>query len=1171
MDRNSTPHNASPDAETPRDPQTTQRTRRRWRLVAGLCGALTVAAATTGGLHWILRADPTADWQRIETALDAEAWDDAEVRLRKYAQGFPDDARAQRALADVYLARAQRTQPEATYATSAKASRHLTRAAELAPADLELQQLALAALVTRKQSTAAAIVADRILALEPNDAGALLAKLDAPTSRDDQKAEAWFTKIVDRLARHDGAESIARAADLEHLLQAVRQAPNSDIARRRVGQSLDLFERLAAANTIPADRLANDTARLLRVAERFARAKDLANPEFLAEWGQLDARGERLRQAGIETGRCDLEVFYQSALAAFTRGDEAGFQLVEQGLATLASHPSDTADPTESQDQDADESRDDAELEDAPRTADDLRLLAASEWMLRRQASKASALLDQLSDSPSSQGAAALLGGWSALAQGKVDLAERDFQRAKKQLGEVAPVRMGTASVLLVQQRWRAALDQLDQVERDFDALTVEGLAWSKRFFGGERSGLHFWQMYAELKLGHWYDAQRHRQALAGTPLHWRAEALAITDLWLTDAKPVARRELADARCYNPRDLGLFALEIAMLRSDGRPDEAQRKIEEFAAETTDDQRQQLLFCGWLLKQGQPDLAWRQLERLATSPTDPESARIVTLLRAETKLAQGDAAETLRIVAPLATENRSALVAGLLAAASHARLRQIEQADASLAQAGAAQPDSVLLRHWRGEFSVSLQRWSQAIDDLSGSLDVASLRERAARQLSVAVRQLAEREPADAVAARLAPLLVRAPREPSLLVAQGELALRQGDLAAAELALAQAERFAPSDPALAADIADTWLRAKQSARALTAAQRALTLGPRQPLALLVASKAALALRQPQLTLDYTETLFALDPKPTTAALLRAEAFLAVRRVDDARRTLERALRSRPDFSGAYLALGKTYSSANQNERAIAVYRQGIAACPADRNLRRAELALLVQAQRANEAESATLEWTAIDESADTLLAIGEAYELGGELAVARDWYARVLDASEPRRRSAAHLLIGMNLLKVNAEARDPAVAQQARQHFESSIEAYPLNLVAVNNLAWIVCHDEQRPDDAVAILERARGNTRVGLWPTTFVHTFARVYRAAGRLDDARDTLRESLSMQPDQAPLMLELGLVLAEQRQPAVAREVLERALALGLSPADTTLAQTTLKQLEPPTVNAQ
>lgn len=1082
----------------------------------------------------------------LRSARKAQAngqWQEAELYLRNVLRDRPHDGPAHRELAEVYLRQAKAQTRRASYATDSRALYHLDQAGQLCPEDLPLQKELLNVYLSRRELPEAKEVAERITARQPDDVAALLLEGWAALNRRDAKqTEAWFNRLAAGLNPAQlqplSREELVMLCD--QLLKAVEQAPDQATAERRAEKALNVYQTLATGRRLDVGGLASRAARImLSLAVQWKPAGKKGRTEARLMLADLDRQAESLRAAAIAAGADEPLVCAQAASAALARGDREGaLEIARRGLAAAAAIPT-PADKTKTAPSDS----------VRPPGVLDMHLLLAQQLVQLRRYAEAEEHVNALVRQKESAGWGHLLAGWVALAQGQADKALGHYTRAQYVVGVTPPVRMGLAKTHLVLRQWGPALEQLQALERAFPRLSPEDRAWAAQFFGEGIEWIRFYQLHAELARGGWQEAERHCAALRGTSLGPKAEMAMVGYFWAAGQQQAAISRLAEARRHHPHDPRLLAAELAVLQRQGKISEAQRQVDAFAETAPhDDLQGVLLVCHWRRNHGQLQQAWDHLSAAEPKlPTTPEQKAALAVIKAELLLGLGRPEEAVSLIEPLCSDPQMATAAGLIVAAAQVRLDHPEKAAQAVATAREIHPDSPVLNHLQGELAAATGDYSQAIELLAPSLEAEGLRSRAAEVLAPVIRELARQEPPADVQKQVDRLLAKAPDEPALLVVKAELQLQQGQTDAAEALFEQLERQLPQDAQVAALRASAWLRANQVSRALEEAQRGLKLDPRHAACLLAAAQASLAADRPQEAHDHAVAAVQQNPRLVSAAWVRVQALRRLGRQDEAIGALEELTHNQPRMVEAHLALGQALAAAGRVDEALEAYRNGSANLPGNTSLIAAQVGLMSATGRLEEASRVASMAAETNPTAAICLILGDAFDAAKQFPAAQAYYRRALELADQQQKQTAHLLLGNSLLRQHQDQASPELLAQARDHFAAVVQADPANVLAANNLAWLLAKEFKQADEAARVIDNAQLRTDSGHLPASIAHTVAVVYRAAGRADDARRVLAKALVWRPDEPKLWRELAAVLADDGW-REATSALDRALPRGL-----------------------
>ena len=152
-----------------------------------------------------------------------------------------------------------------------------------------------------------------------------------------------------------------------------------------------------------------------------------------------------------------------------------------------------------------------------------------------------------------------------------------------------------------------------------------------------------------------------------------------------------------------------------------------------------------------------------------------------------------------------------------------------------------------------------------------------------------------------------------------------------------------------------------------------------------------------------------------------------------------------------------------------------------------------------------------------------------------------------------RSVGAHTMLGMLFGAQNKR-------EDAKKHYEQAIAIDQRAAVASNNLAWLYVEDGGNLDLALQLAQSAKNNLpespEVG-------DTLGWIYYKKGLTGQAVDTLKDSVTKQPERADFNYHLGLALAKNGDARSARQTLEKALRLDPKASEAQEARTVLTQL--------
>ncbi len=169
-------------------------------------------------------------------------------------------------------------------------------------------------------------------------------------------------------------------------------------------------------------------------------------------------------------------------------------------------------------------------------------------------------------------------------------------------------------------------------------------------------------------------------------------------------------------------------------------------------------------------------------------------------------------------------------------------------------------------------------------------------------------------------------------------------------------------------------------------------------------------------------------------------------------------------------------------------------------PKARTLGVQEVGLLCRLQRTQEAEDAAEQLAGSSPDADLCLALAATFLGSNALPPAGRWAEKAQAVGDPPRQTAARLLLGNVALAQGRRAKDKQLLARSRDFYLQVVKAQPENLLAANNLAWLLVFEFGQPEKAREVADGALRRTPLKLLPADVADTFALVYRRTGDWD-----------------------------------------------------------------------
>jgi predicted Zn-dependent protease len=410
------------------------------------------------------------------------------------------------------------------------------------------------------------------------------------------------------------------------------------------------------------------------------------------------------------------------------------------------------------------------------------------------------------------------------------------------------------------------------------------------------------------------------------------------------------------------------------------------------------------------------------------------------------------------------------------------------------------------------------------------------------------------------------LLEQHPDDPYLLIAKADFGVRRRDVDAGMMTLDRLEQLRPDSPLPPYLKAMVWHSRSQADRALVELKRALQRRPQHVPSLALASQVSLRLGHDAAALDYAQRALKQNQQLWNGFLLQAEALIRLNRHDEAIPVLQNVVRDQPGFVSGYLALATAYALSGQDEKALNVYREGRQQVHDDSKMAlvTAEIVTLARAGRLEEARNVAEQSAGEQPESVLCLQLAGAFFSANERDDARRWGEQALELADEKLKGEAHLLLGKIALMEAEVAADSTLLAEARDHFSVVHQLQPANVVAANNLAWLLATHFDQVSEAVKVCEQACENISLAQLPVEFIDTLAVVYRKADRLDDALSVLQDAITHFPNEPIFHFQLGMTLALAGKKDTAIEALQRALELGLPDKRTTEARRQLAVLQ-------
>jgi tetratricopeptide (TPR) repeat protein len=379
------------------------------------------------------------------------------------------------------------------------------------------------------------------------------------------------------------------------------------------------------------------------------------------------------------------------------------------------------------------------------------------------------------------------------------------------------------------------------------------------------------------------------------------------------------------------------------------------------------------------------------------------------------------------------------------------------------------------------------------------------------------------------------------------------------------------------------------------------QRIVEERPKASDAWALLAEIAVRLKQPSKAVDII--LRGLVHQPKDRALLMQKAMLEARNLPSiAIPTLKSLLELDPNDVYVALRLYETYLAAGEPGKAVVLLKTRLASCSNASDERKINIALIVALYKNGDKTEAQAKLDSLfklsPNDSDLLLVQAQLLkedrlweQLTQKIA---EWYrnhpndtdailtiARNLAANEDNEAKkvaeGALRTILQNDSKCTEAIRLLAVllqttgrSEEAAKLYQRVLELQPDDLVAINNLAWILCEEQKKYEQALVLVDRGLEKAQDSY--VDLIDTRGMIYQRLGQYDKAVQDFTRCLNLYPEGTPAMttshLHLAKALINLGQKDKSIEILKRTLKLngdfgGLSSADLAEVKNLLKEL--------
>ena len=657
-----------------------------------------------------------------------------------------------------------------------------------------------------------------------------------------------------------------------------------------------------------------------------------------------------------------------------------------------------------------------------------------------------------------------------------------------------------------------------------------------------------------------------YREALNRSPRDIRVIAPAVAALYRASEFDLADeilRRAADEKLAHP-ELERLELQSHLRRGELNP--ATDILENLLANDPNNRSVCLSLANLKMQQGRLEEARQLLDELKMR--DPNSLP-VTYAQIQLNLRQNKPIEAIRFCNEV-VNNLGNASAYILRARTYATLGQNDKAAEDLNHIITIEPNNVGTWVARSDFYSSVGRLDKAAADIQKALslvpDGATIQKRAIRLFQ------ASGDPDKVRQGRtlLDKALKANPQDGELRFVKARSLLAEGTAPAVEEAGRILQKLTEDQP----KVKDAWvilgelaLGQGQPGKAIDIALRGLVHTPNDKALLLLKARAE-AMRFPSLAIPTLKALRELEPNDVDVAVLLAGTYVAANVPEKAVSLLRNQLNvcDASDSRRCNIALAVALHKSGNKTEAQKIFHSLSQSAPDDPGPLLTQVRLLRDDKLWNQLSQRVSQWCenhAKDSNTPVIIASDLAAAEDSEAKkTAEDLLRRVLER-EPNHLPAINTLAVL-LQMTDRPAESAALYQQI-------LKLQPDNVIAMNNLAWIMCEEQGKYEQALELAQRGLKKTPNYV---DLIDTRGVAYYRLGEFDKAVRDFTRSIELYPDRIPSVVasyfHLGRALTSLGRKEEAIENLKKASELnteigGLSTAEVAEAKRLVKELSP------
>jgi predicted Zn-dependent protease len=493
------------------------------------------------------------------------------------------------------------------------------------------------------------------------------------------------------------------------------------------------------------------------------------------------------------------------------------------------------------------------------------------------------------------------------------------------------------------------------------------------------------------------------------------------------------------------------------------------------------------------------------------------------------------------------------------------LRQgLREAAEILARSGSDSERDARLQYLRGELTGADGRPLEALSIYSRLAPYSDLRNATTRQILASLATLARQQMPAEAERQLVGILKSQPNDRLLLLAGVELAARQNKFDEAFSYLDRLDKLQPNGVEVPFRRAQVLARKGDFAAAATEARRAIASEADHIPSRLLLARLLAQLNDPLAALEQVERVIELRPGTADAYVLEAWSLDKLDRRDEALKVLRDQVQQRPADPNSHLALASMLRQAGQAGESLQVLRDAFERMPTNRVLAEPLILILCESGRADEAFSLARRFAGDRPDAKSAVYLAELFLRGRAFEQSRKLGQYALRMTKGPAQITIRMLLAENCLQQHQATGDKSSLPEAREHYAAVLQDQPQNLVAANNLAWLLAEALNEPEDALRLVRSIRDQIPEERLPESMLDTFLIVYRKLGLMNEALLLAESALARHPESAMLNFQAGFVYLQVGKSDAAKAALDKALALGLPNDRSSAAREELDRLE-------